>query len=289
MSAPLETKEMSTPDSIATAVSMPFELTILLPYYNELGWLGRTIDSLVAQTDQRFKLILIDNASTDSSDLEAKRHAAPLGERVRHLLVTEPGKNPALAAAQKQVETTLLAVCDADTLYPQNYVANILRLFAEDPNTSTVLAIDLYAPAQTAQSVRRADYILTKARRRPRHCHAGAYAQAFRSSAFFAAGGFDPIRWPYLMEDHEMVHQVLRFGTARYDRDHFCFPSDRRKSRSSAGWNRFERLIYRLVPPRRLDWFFYTFLARRLAARRGWAPALRSKDWQNTAISGVPG
>jgi glycosyltransferase involved in cell wall biosynthesis len=255
-------------------------LTILLPYYNEQGWLGSTIDSLVSQSHQDFRLVLIDNASTDGSALEARQHAAALGPRVRHLSVREPGKIHALAAAQCFVDTPLLALCDADTLYPPGYVGSVLRLFGADPTVVAVMAIDLYAPADSARSRRRTEFILSKARRRPGHCHAGAYAQAFRTAAFLSAGGFDPVRWPYLLEDHEIVHQVLRFGRARYAREHVCFPSDRRKDRSTVSWSRFERLIYRLVPRERLDWFFYDFLARRLAARRSVSSALRRKDWQ---------
>ena len=42
-------------------------LTIVLPFFNEQGWIGRTIDSLVAQNDERFLLLLIDNGSTDGT------------------------------------------------------------------------------------------------------------------------------------------------------------------------------------------------------------------------------
>jgi hypothetical protein len=80
-----------------------------------------------------------------------------------------------------------------------------------------------------------AQHILRKAKSRPRHCHAGAYAQAFRSRAFMAVGGYDPVRWPYLMEDHEIVHLLMRFGSVSYAADHYCFPSDRRRDRSGAG------------------------------------------------------
>lgn len=268
------------------APQQPCPLTLLLPYFNERGWVGATIDSLVSQADQRFILVLIDNASTDDSAAEARRHAAPLGARVRHMTVREPGKTHALVAAQREVKTPLLALCDADTYYPPAYIASILRMFSQDPAAVAVMAIDLYAPAHTLQSRRRMQFILDKARRRPGHCHAGAYAQAFRSAAFFAAGGFDPQRWPYLLEDHEIMHQVLRFGPARYARDHVCFPSDRRKDRRSVSWNRLERLVYRLVPREHLDWFFYDFLAQRLAARRSVPTALRRKDWQTPHTAG---
>jgi glycosyltransferase involved in cell wall biosynthesis len=96
------------------------ELTLLLPYYNEKGWLGPTIDSLVSLRDQRFRLLLIDNASTDSSAEEARSHALPLGERAQHLTVAIPGKIQALAAAQPGIDTPYVAFCDADTIYPNS-------------------------------------------------------------------------------------------------------------------------------------------------------------------------
>ena len=255
---------------------MNLELTILLPYCNERSWLGKTIASLVAQTDTRFSLLLIDNGSTDGSGEEARVHAAPLGNRVTHLVVTQPGKTQALAAAQQYVHTPLLATCDADTIYPPEYVANVLALFRANPAASCVLAIDLYAPATSLQSQQRIDKIMRKSVRRPQQCHAGAYAMAFRSPAFLAAGGFDPVRWPFLMEDHEIVQRALQYGPGQYAAHHVCYPADRRKNRNGAGWNRFERLIYRLVPANR---FFQNFLAPRLAARGGMRAAVRYRDW----------
>lgn len=255
-------------------------LTILLPYFNERGWLGRTIGSLAAQTDQRFELVLIDNASTDDSAAEARAAAASFGARARHIQVEQPGKTQALAASLPQVTTAYVAVCDADTLYPPQYVANILALFAEDPAAAAVMAIDLYAGVDEPTSRRRIARVLRKVRRRPWHCHAGGYAQAFRTDALKAAGGFDPARWGYVMEDHEVVQQVLQFGRARYAAEHFCFPSARRKDRSRVSWSGFERLVYRLTPRAGLDWFFYRFLAHRLHARRFQAAVLREKTWE---------
>ena len=42
-------------------------LTIVLCFYNEERWIGRTLASLAAQTDRRFSLVLVDNGSTDGS------------------------------------------------------------------------------------------------------------------------------------------------------------------------------------------------------------------------------
>lgn len=254
-------------------------LTIVLPFFNEEGWIGSTVSSLVAQSDMRFRLILVDNGSTDRGADEAARHVAPLGDRATILSCPAPGKIQALAAALSRVETPLVATCDADTHYPPDYVRRIIALFDDEPGAAAVMAIDLYAPQDDPRSRQRAAWIMRKSRRFASKCHAGGYAQAFRTDRLRAAGGFDVERWPYVLEDHEIVHRVMRHGTALYHPDHVCFPSDRRASRKAVSWTRAERLLYRYLPSAAMDWYFYQILGRRLAARNCLGIALREKDW----------
>lgn len=257
-------------------------VTIILPFFNEEGWIGATIDSLVAQTDQRFCLLLVDNGSTDAGAAEAAVHAAPLGERATILPCLAPGKINAMALGLHHVETPFVAICDADTHYPPNYVKSIISLFSSDPKASSVMAIDLYAPEADLQSRKRVAFILRKSRRFRNKCHAGGYAQAFRTEALLAAGGFDVERWPYVLEDHEIVHRVMRYGKVLYHTNHVCFPSDRRVCRKAVSWTRSERLFYRYTPRMAMSWYFYNFLGPRLAARNGMGVALRRKDWSST-------
>ncbi|WP_176594043.1 glycosyltransferase family 2 protein [Sphingobium sp. EM0848] len=258
-------------------------LTIVLPFFNEQGWIGPTIDSLVAQSDPRFRLLLVDNGSTDEGHAEAAAHAAPLGDRASLIACPKPGKIHAMASGLSRTETPLVAICDADTYYPADYVKRIVALFDQRHDAAAVMAIDLYAPPLSPESIRRAAFIMRKSRRFPSKCHAGGYAQAFRTQALRAAGGFDAERWPYVLEDHEIVHRVMRHGPVLYHPDHVCFPSNRRASRASVSWTRAERLLYRYMPRRALDWYFYRFLSRRLAARNSMGIALRTKDWSASA------
>ena len=257
-------------------------LTIILPFFNEEGWIGATIDSLVAQDDDRFRLLLVDNGSTDAGAAEAAVHGQPLGDRATILPCPTPGKIQAMAHGLAHVETPLVAICDADTHYPPEYVSRIIALFETDRAAAGVMAIDLNAPPADPASRRRIAFILRKSRRFRGKCHAGGYAQAFRTDALRAAGGFDSRRWPYVLEDHEIVHRITRHGTILYDPQHVCFPSNRRACRASVSWTRAERLLYRYVPRAALDWYFYRFLGRRLAARNSMGIALRRKDWSST-------
>lgn len=260
---------------------MTARLTIILPFFNEEGWIGRTVASLAAQSDQSFRLLLVDNGSTDKGAEEALLHAMPLGARATMLSCPTPGKIHALAAGLAEVDTALVATCDADTYYPPDYVRHIMAMFETGPQAAAVMAIDLYAPADDPLSRRRTARILRKSRRFRHKCHAGGYAQAFRTDALRATGGFDVGRWPYVLEDHEIAHRLMRHGPALYHADHVCFPSDRRASRKAVSWTRAERLLYRYLPPAAMDWYFYRFLGRRLAARNSMGIALRQKDWSS--------
>lgn len=254
-------------------------LTVILPYYNEEDWIGQTIDSLVAQKSSDFRLVLVDNLSTDSSAAIARARAEPLGQRVTHIQCDTPGKTHALAEALRHVDSRYVATCDADTIYPPEYVDRLLALFAADPQRVGVMAIDLYAPLGSPDAEARIAKVLRKANKRPGKCHAGGYAQAFRTDALREVGGFDTAIWPYVLEDHEIVARVMTHGTVVYHRDHVCHPSPRRVSRAAVSWSLPERLVYHHVPDHRLSWFFHSFLGPRLAKRQAISAALRSKPW----------
>lgn len=113
----------------------------------------------------------------------------------------------------------------------------------------------------------------------PTQAHSGGYGQSFRTSALVDAGGFSPIRWPYCLMDHEIIHRVSRHGRIRHAFDHWCAPSDRRGDRRRVRWRLDEQLLYHLAPRAARDWLFYEHLAGRFAARGVSALRLREKPW----------
>lgn len=259
-------------------------LSIIIPFYNEEAWIGATIDSFVRQTDQRFRLLLVNNRSNDKSVEIAAKAAAQLGDRAIILSEGKPGKIHALAHGLARTVEPLIATCDADTIYPPNYVETILRLAEARPDAAMIMAIDLYDPVDSVSSMRRLAKILGRARRAPRKCFAGGYAQTFRTHWLREAGGFDATSWPYILEDHEVVSRVQRFGPSVYDAHLYCFPSTRRVDRSAMHWTRFERLTYRFVPARWTEAYFHRFLGPRFARRDAFAVAQREKNWDEPVL-----
>jgi glycosyltransferase involved in cell wall biosynthesis len=255
--------------------------SVLVPFFNERSLLARTIESLAAQS-RAARLILIDNASTDDSAAIAQATCDRLG--LDYLLITEsrPGKVQALKTGLRWVRTPFVATCDADTFYPPEYLAAAEALLEQD---GCVVAGAYYASAQADAKARRklGAKICSAARMLPRQCHTGGAGQAFRADALRKAGGFDADLWGFVLEDHEVIHRMMKLGTTRYSQDLWCAPSPRERDRASIRWTLVERLMYSALAPWAGDWFFYDFLASRLRSRRLVSQSIRERAFQLTS------
>lgn len=90
-------------------------LSVILPVRNGGTYLDAAIASIRAQRFSDFELLVIDDGSTDGSDVVAARHAAEDG-RVRILANTGNGLVPALNYGAAKAEAALLARMDADDI-----------------------------------------------------------------------------------------------------------------------------------------------------------------------------
>lgn len=255
--------------------------SVLLPYYNESRYLANTLESLVAQTLRPLHIVLVDNGSTDQSAALAREVMRCHPDVITtHLREPRPGKVTALATGLAAVDTPFVATCDADTWYPPQYLERCDRMFADGGvECMAVLACHIHDAPHSEAALRQRQKILRKAQMFPRNCHAGGYAQAFRTGALREVGGFDEAIWPYVLLDHEIIHRLLKRGRTAYSLDHWCLASDRRTDRRRVAWTPTERWLYRHLPFVLKDWFFYRFLAKRFAARGMFNTRLREHAW----------
>lgn len=256
-------------------------VTVVIPFYNEANYIEATLGSLLAQERPPARFLLIDNASTDDSAARARAMLDRHPEIPAEILAeSRPGKIFALEAASSRLQTGFVAFCDADTIYPPHYLRTAAAMIeAGGAELVGAMAAGLAAdPGSFAGAVARRKTALV-GRLLARQCHTGGYGQVFRTSAYLAAGGYDHRRWPYVLEDHEIVHRVLKSGRCAYHKDFWCRPSSRRASRADVSWTTFEQALYHLTPFALKDWFFYSFFAERLDARGMNNARLRAQPW----------
>ncbi len=259
--------------------------SVVIPYYNEAEYLPATLRSLLAQTHRGATLILVDNGSTDGSGGLARELTATATDiSVKHLNEPEPGQVHALAKGIAAVESDFVAICDADTFYPPDYLATADAAFRAAPETVVaVMATGINgAPDRFSASLKRLK-VQAVSRLWPRQLHSGGHAHCFRTAALRAVGGYDKALWPYVLKDHELMHRIFKRGRAVYPPALWCRPSDRRSDRSGVRWSLAERLLYHFTPFAAKDWFFYRFLAGRFTERRLDEIKLRQQSWDEKA------
>lgn len=256
--------------------------SMVIAYFNEEDFLVATLESLAAQTLRPLTLILVDNGSTDAGPALARDWAAGHPD-LDVVMITDPqpGQVHALAAGIAAVKTPLVAIGDADTFYPPDYLARADAVFAADPRVVAVFAHDSAGNpgGWRERLVRRfRDVVLIGVWRG--QTYGGGYAHAFRTDALRAAGGYSATAWPFVLKDHELVHRVSKQGRFGRTPGHWVRPSDRRSDRSTVRWTLFERVLYHATPYAAMDWFFYRFFGPRLAARGMKDTVLRQRQWE---------
>ena len=267
--------------SDATHDAKNMRWSVVVPYYNERDYLPAMLASLIAQQFSPFRLILVDNASTDgSADLARDILRDTAGITAVYLHEPRPGKINALDCGLAQVDTEFVAFCDADTFYPSHYLARCDEIFAASKSdVVAVMAGNLSGPPITGAPRRRQIKTMIVSKILSRQAHTGGFGQTFRTAALRSAGGYASALWPFVLEDHEVMQRVFKHGRARFDFDLWCTPSNRRADRSKVDWTLAERLLYHATPFALKDWFFYSFLARRFSARGLGQANLREKTW----------
>lgn len=256
--------------------------TIVIPFFNEAAFLPATLRS-VAALQGSFRLILVDNGSTDGSGEVARRECAALGLRVKLIEESCPGKVHALRTGIAQVGTRFVATFDADTHYPPHYLVEAGKLL-DKPGVVVAGAYFTHAHDWARRDAFTGAHIVAAGKLLGHQCHAGGAGQAFNTDALRRCGGFDANRWNLVLEDHEIIHRICQFGTMAYGMRFYCHPSPRPRDRASIRWTLYERLHYHFSPRSRQARFFYDFLGRRLRARKLSSQCIRESQYQHVGV-----
>ncbi|MHA6782351.1 glycosyltransferase family 2 protein [Pseudonocardia saturnea] len=206
-------------------------LTVVVPAFDEAAGIGATLDALAAQTDRDFRLVVVDNASTDGTADVVRAH--PLFTSDSDAEVVHEAQRGTGAAADTGMRhaiargATHLARTDADCLPAPDWTARIRAAFADlDLVAGRLLPrTDEGVPAwQRGVLVGAVTVAATFGRFRPGNRVPGALGpyvmsagcnMAITAELYLRAGGFPRTRIQDVHEDRALVNAV-RPLTARY-------------------------------------------------------------------------
>ena len=113
-------------------------VSVVIPAYNAAAHVREAVASVFAQTFQDFELIVVNDGSPDTPELE--RALAPYAERLVYLKRENGGPSAARNAGVRRARGRFVAFLDSDDAWEPGYLAEQLAAFEEDPSLDLVYA-----------------------------------------------------------------------------------------------------------------------------------------------------
>jgi glycosyltransferase involved in cell wall biosynthesis len=186
-------------------------VSVVVPVYNQAGFLPRAITSLFAQDfpASRFEIIVVDDGSTDGGGAVAQRLAATWPGALRVLTKRNGGPASARNVGLAQSQAEIVAFMDADCSAAPNWLRCLTQRLTEtdaagvggpiiNADADNWVAAYITASGLYRHRVRRGevDYLLTA-------------NVAFRRSTLAAVGGFSERAWA---EDADLSFRLRAIG-----------------------------------------------------------------------------
>lgn len=114
-----------------------------MPAYNAEKTIARTIESILHQTDDRYKLILINDGSTDGTDGICRDYAAARTDKISYIFQENRGLGGARNHGMQLADTPYVSFLDSDDWLMPQFVERILWHLEHcaDPDIEMILTL----------------------------------------------------------------------------------------------------------------------------------------------------
>lgn len=184
-------------------------ISIIIPNYNGAGTLDRCLQAALAQKDENFELILVDDASTDCSVQTIKHYPCTLVALPRH-----GGASRARNAGARAAQGRWLFFTDADCVLPTDTLLRLRQYLKTNPMHNTVLggSYTLLPYDQGFFNTFQSVFVhYHETRTLPEPDYLATHALAIKSDHFQHSGGFKENYLP-ILEDVEFSHRLRQQG-----------------------------------------------------------------------------
>jgi len=108
------------------------KFSLIIPAYNEEKKIAKTLESLINQSYKNYELLVIDNNSTDKTNEIAHKYTKNVYIEAQKGYIHAANKGASLAKGE------FIAFCDADSVYPANWLKKAAALAQKNPNAAAI-------------------------------------------------------------------------------------------------------------------------------------------------------
>ena len=112
-------------------------ISIIVPCYNQAEFLSATLDSVLEQTATNWECIIVNDGSTDNTEVIAKDYVAK-DDRFIYILQQNNGSSSARNTGIKQAKGEYILPLDADDLIGSTYIEKVLKAYDDNKNLRLV-------------------------------------------------------------------------------------------------------------------------------------------------------
>jgi hypothetical protein len=126
-------------------------VSVIVPLYNKAAFVGRCLESILAQEYGDYEVIVVDDGSTDGSVEVVRGFKDP---RVRVIVQKNAGPGAARNRAAGEAQFGWIAPIDSDDSWQPNYLSESLRLSREHPDAAWLVWAMRELPQRTSTGTR---------------------------------------------------------------------------------------------------------------------------------------
>lgn len=188
-------------------------VSVIIPAYQVAQSIAATLDSVLAQTFKDYEIIVVNDGSPDSKELE--KALEPFRDRIVYLCQENQGLSGARNTGIRAARGKYVAPLDADDLWTPEHLAAQLAVLETDPSIDMVYADarifgDVPEAGRTVMELCPSAGEVTFERLVTRQCTVHVCVSVCRRETLLRAGLFDPAL--RRVEDADMWLRIARQG-----------------------------------------------------------------------------
>jgi len=188
-------------------------VSVIVPAFNTAHYIGETLDSVFAQSFTDFEVLVVNDGSPDTPQLE--NVLVPYLSRIRYLKQDNRGLAAARNTGIRNAGGDFLIFLDSDDVWLPDFLSEQMKFFAENPAIDMVCADCVYfgeteLAGKSWQSLNPMEPPITFEKILPTHGGAFSSFAVLRSEIVRKVGFFDEQRG--VLEDYQYWLRLLHCG-----------------------------------------------------------------------------
>lgn len=199
-------------------------VSLIVPAYNEEKSLSQTLKSLLEQEYPDFELICVNNNSIDKTNSIAKKFTKKV------FLEKVKGYPAAVNRGVKESKGEIIAFCDADTIYPKDWLLKVVKRFDEDDKVIAVYGTcKFYDNNFFINFLSRVIFsFFLKFSRLIGFDNAAGFNFIMKKDYYKKVGGYNPSIFNSILMDVELGRRLQSIGKLKQDTSIVVYTSSRR-------------------------------------------------------------